>query len=92
MPLARANLTCLLTLCYNAASIVVWYWKKWGCPTFLSIGVGSASPELLPEVRAKAGLARMVGRREMTLAAVKAVWFLTKPLLDEVREDKAVVT
>jgi len=34
----------------------------------------------------------MVCRREMALAAFQAVWFLTKPLLDEVREDKAVVT
>jgi hypothetical protein len=34
----------------------------------------------------------MIGRREMALAALKAVWLLTKPLLDEVGEDKAVVT
>ena len=34
----------------------------------------------------------MMSKREMALAALKAVWFLTKPLLDEVREDKAVVT
>jgi hypothetical protein len=29
----------------------------------------------------------MAGRRERALAALKAVWFLTKPLLDEVMEE-----
>jgi hypothetical protein len=29
----------------------------------------------------------MAGSRERTLAALKAVWFLTKPLLDEVMEE-----
>jgi hypothetical protein len=29
----------------------------------------------------------MVSRREKALAALKAVWFSTKPLLDEVMEE-----
>ena len=46
---------------------------------------------IIRAVPESAGRDRMVGRREMAPAAFKAVWFLTKPLLDEVGEDKAVV-